>query len=40
MLPVLDRGKRLVGIISLGDLALNKAKPAGEALTSISQPAG
>ncbi|HKA44221.1 MAG TPA: CBS domain-containing protein [Burkholderiales bacterium] len=36
-LPVLDRKKRLVGIISLGDLALEKTKPAGEALKGISQ---
>jgi CBS domain-containing protein len=38
-LPVLDRKKRLVGIVSLGDLALKKTKPAGEALKSISQHA-
>jgi CBS domain-containing protein len=37
-LPVLNREKRLVGIVSLGDLALNTRKPAGEALSSISQP--
>jgi CBS domain-containing protein len=37
-LPVLDREKRLVGIVSLGDLAVNKPKPAGDALSSISQP--
>ena len=36
-LPVLDRKKRLVGIVSLGDLALKKTKPAGEALKSISK---
>ena len=35
-LPVLNRDKRLVGIVSLGDLALTKAKPAGDALKSIS----
>ena len=38
-LPVLDRNKRLVGIVSLGDLAVKQAKPAGEALKSISRPA-
>ena len=38
-LPVLDRKKRLVGIVSLGDLALKKTKPAGEALKSISKHA-
>jgi len=36
-LPVLDRDKRLVGIVSLGDLALRDPEPAGDALTSISQ---
>jgi CBS domain-containing protein len=38
-LPVLNRDKRLVGIVSLGDLALSKTKPAGDALKSISKPA-
>jgi len=38
-LPVLNRGKRLVGIVSLGDLARKEPKPAGDALKSISQPA-
>ena len=38
-LPVLDRDKRLVGVVSLGDLALSgKRKAAGEALQEISQP--
>jgi CBS domain-containing protein len=37
-LPVLDREKRLVGIVSLGDLAVNKPEPAGDALSSISRP--
>ena len=36
-LPVLNRDKRLVGIVSLGDLAVTKAKPAGDALKSISK---
>jgi CBS domain-containing protein len=36
-LPVLNREKRLVGIVSLGDLALKEPKPAGDALRSISQ---
>jgi CBS domain-containing protein len=36
-LPVLDRSKRLVGIVSLGDLAVREPEPAGDALTSISQ---
>lgn len=38
-LPVVDRDKRLVGIVSLGDLSLTgKNKAAGEALLEISQP--
>ena len=36
-LPVLNREKRLVGIVSLGDLALKKPEPAGDALRSISE---
>jgi CBS domain-containing protein len=37
-LPVVNRDKRLVGIVSLGDLAVTEPKPAGDALKSISQP--
>ena len=38
-LPVVDSDKRLVGVVSLGDLALSgKRKAAGEALKDISQP--
>jgi CBS domain-containing protein len=38
-LPVVDSDKRLVGVVSLGDLALSgKRKAAGEALKEISQP--
>ena len=36
-LPVLNRDKRLVGIVSLGDLALKEPKPAADALHEISQ---
>lgn len=36
-LPVLDRDKRLVGIVSLGDLALSKPTTAGDALQSIAE---
>ncbi len=37
-LPVLNRDKRLVGIVSLGDLSAGGAKePAGEALERISE---
>jgi len=40
-LPVVNRDKWLVGIISLGDLAMNgEAAQAGEALGGISQPGG
>jgi CBS domain-containing protein len=40
-LPVLNRDKRLVGIISLGDIALAEgAEPAGSALCGISEPGG
>ncbi|MGV3726173.1 CBS domain-containing protein [Hydrogenophaga sp.] len=39
-LPVLDRDKRLVGIVSLGDLAAKgDAHQAGAALADISEPA-
>jgi CBS domain-containing protein len=40
-LPVLNRAKQLVGIVSIGDLALN-AKPdtVGEAVAEISKPGG
>jgi CBS domain-containing protein len=37
-LPVLNRDKRLCGIISLGDLSQCEPDDAGEALQSISQP--
>ena len=40
-LPVLNRDKRLVGIVALGDLATNgKTVDAGEALSGISKPGG
>jgi CBS domain-containing protein len=35
-LPVLNRSKRLVGIISLGDLALQTPTGAGDALRSLA----
>jgi CBS domain-containing protein len=40
-LIVLNRDKRLVGVVSLGDLATNRKskKSAGEALSEISKPA-
>lgn len=41
-LPVLNRDKRLVGILSLGDLAIDASAQdeAGEALGGISRPGG
>jgi CBS domain-containing protein len=41
-LPVLNREKRLVGILSLGDMALkaNGSDPAADALKAISVPGG
>ena len=41
-LVVLDRDKRLAGIVSLGDLAVETGddKLAGETLECVSQPAG
>jgi CBS domain-containing protein len=36
-LPVVDRDHRLVGIVSLGDVALFEQQSAGAALSSISQ---
>ncbi len=40
-LPVLDREKRLVGILSLGDIAVSRdSQNAGEALRGISRPGG
>lgn len=39
-LPIVNREKRLVGILALADIAVDKdeKKPAAEALTGISQP--
>jgi CBS domain-containing protein len=41
-LPVMNRDKRLVGILSLGDMARkgNGSDPAAEALRAISEPGG
>lgn len=40
-LPVVNRDKRLVGIISLGDIArAAKPKEVGETLREVSQPGG
>jgi CBS domain-containing protein len=37
-LPVLSRGKRLVGIVSLSDLADEEARHTGKALSDIARP--
>jgi CBS domain-containing protein len=37
-LPVLSKDKRLVGIISLGDIANTDEIPAADALSAISEP--
>ncbi len=39
-LPVLSRQKRLVGIISLGDLARCEEKAAGHAMARVAEPGG
>jgi CBS domain-containing protein len=39
-LPVLNRDKRLIGIVSLGDLSLSDGEASGEALSEISEPGG
>lgn len=39
-LPVLNRDKRLVGIVALGDVARTADGSAGAALAQISQPGG
>ena len=37
-MPVVDRAKRLVGMVTLGDLAARRAPGAQDALRSISEP--
>ena len=39
-LPVVDRNKRLVGIVALGDFAVERSeiRPAAQALSEISKP--
>lgn len=40
-LPVMSRDKRLVGILSLGDVAMGEgAQPAGDAVAGVSRPGG
>jgi CBS domain-containing protein len=39
-LPVVNRNKRLVGIVSLADLAVYQTEAAAEAIAGVSQPGG
>ena len=39
-LPVIDHDKRLVGIVSIGDLAKDREHETGEALRDIARPSG
>ena len=39
-LPVVNREKRLVGIVSLGDVALKVEKAAAKAVKGVSKPGG
>jgi CBS domain-containing protein len=39
-LPVMNREKRLVGIVSLGDVAVKEKKAATKAVTGVSKPGG
>ena len=39
-LPVMDRNKRLVGIISLGDISKSETKAAGKSMEKITEPGG
>jgi CBS domain-containing protein len=39
-LPVVNRDKRLVGIVSLGDMAQTEARAANKAVKGVSKPGG
>jgi CBS domain-containing protein len=39
-LPVLNREKRLVGILSLGNLATTELRAAAQAVSGVSRPGG
>jgi CBS domain-containing protein len=39
-LPVVNREKRLVGIVSLGDLATRERKAGSQAVSGVSKPGG
>lgn len=39
-LPVVDKDKRLVGILSLGNIAQRESKSAGKAVRGVTKPGG
>ena len=39
-LPVVNKDKRLVGIVSIGNIAQRESKSAGKAVRGVSQPGG
>ena len=39
-MPVVDHDKRLVGIVSIGDLAKEESRETGKALSDIARPSG
>ena len=39
-LPVVNRDKRLVGIVSLGDVSQKEKRAAGKAVSGVSRPGG
>jgi CBS domain-containing protein len=39
-LPVMDRDKRLVGIISIGDVSKNETRAAGKSMEKITEKGG
>lgn len=39
-LPVVNREKRLVGIVSLGDVAINEKRAGGKAVSGVSKQGG
>jgi CBS domain-containing protein len=39
-MPVVDRNKRLVGVVAVADLALKKPEAARDTISGVSQPGG
>jgi CBS domain-containing protein len=39
-LPVVNKDKRLVGIVSIGNIAQNESKSAGKAVKGVTKPGG